>query len=30
MYQLEGEYTRLVREDVDPNVAFEMVYGKTE
>lgn len=30
MYQLEAEYTRLVREDVDSNVAFEMVYGKTE
>lgn len=35
MFHLEAQYTQLVRGDgdqrgVDPQVAFEMVYGRTE
>lgn len=30
MYQLEAEFHKLVRDDIDPQVALEMVYGKTE
>lgn len=30
LYQLESQYRELVNEKVDPEVAYEMVYGRTE
>lgn len=30
MYQLEAKFQEQVRDGIDPQVAFEMVYGKTE
>ena len=30
MYQLEADYQKLIADRVDPQVAFDLVYGTTD